>query len=293
MIPKIIHQLWIGDIQPPLKIMNTWQEQHPEFIYIFWQEDNLKDLRIPKKYQQKIDNMEEINGKADMYRWIILRDYGGIFVDADMLCIHPFSDKHTLNSWFCFENEIARQGLCATTIMAFDKDHLIPNKCIEHILKNHINSPAWMSVGPKLLSDIFFENQKECEDVDILPSYTFLPEHHTGSVYNGHGKVYATHLWGSTKKQNNKLNNEVIPDYMQPPSKKNFITIDITNLKEDQIKYFNKSLPFLQGRYNVIVKCKDQHTRPQSGPVRRPLADWILTEDLRWTTIDEDFEVVS
>ncbi len=266
MIPKIIHQLWIGEIARPYKIMDKWQEMHPDYEYIMWNEEKLKSLRIPRKYKEKIDKWPEIHGQADMYRWIILRDYGGIFVDADMFCIEPFTNNLLANSWFCFENEIERQGLCATTIMAFEKNHKLPNLCIEHILKNYIKPPSWISVGPKLLSDMYYSNAEELKDIDILPSYKFLPEHHTGAVYNGHGKVFATHFWGSTKRQNHKLNNMKCPDHFNRPSKKNFIDIDITNLKEDQLIYFLKSLPFIQGRYNIqITSSKD-----------------IDTSDLRW-----------
>ena len=41
--------------------------------------------------------IEEINGKADIIRWEILYHYGGLFVDADSICIESFdfliSDK--------------------------------------------------------------------------------------------------------------------------------------------------------------------------------------------------------
>tara|TARA_R110000744_G_scaffold60148_2_gene124785 strand:- start:132 stop:947 length:816 start_codon:yes stop_codon:yes gene_type:complete len=257
MIPKIIHQLWIGELPAPLDIMNSYKDKNPDYEYKFWDENALKVLRIPKKYQHKIDLMKEINGKADMYRWIILRDYGGIFVDADMLCIHPFLNSHTEKPWFCYEQEEVRPDLCATTIMGFTKDHLIPNKCIEHIMNNVIRSPAWLSVGPKLLSDVFYKNQN-LVDINILPSYTFLPHHHTGTSYNGHGKVYATHLWGSTKNNNKNLNSQKIPDDLLTPSKKNNIEIDVTNLDYKQMDNFIKSIPAIQGRYNIIIKSKKE-----------------------------------
>ncbi len=34
-VPKIIHQIWIGPKQPPINLMNTWKEKHPDFEYIF------------------------------------------------------------------------------------------------------------------------------------------------------------------------------------------------------------------------------------------------------------------
>ena len=35
--------------------------------------------------------MIEINGKADIIRWEILYEYGGVFIDADAYCIEPIT----------------------------------------------------------------------------------------------------------------------------------------------------------------------------------------------------------
>ena len=34
MIPKIIHQIWIGPKKMPIKAMKTWQKKNPNFEYI-------------------------------------------------------------------------------------------------------------------------------------------------------------------------------------------------------------------------------------------------------------------
>lgn len=31
-----------------------------------------------------------INSKTDIMRWEILYEYGGIFIDADSICLNPF-----------------------------------------------------------------------------------------------------------------------------------------------------------------------------------------------------------
>jgi len=33
-IPKIIHQIWLGPLEPPIEVMETWQRLHPEWKYI-------------------------------------------------------------------------------------------------------------------------------------------------------------------------------------------------------------------------------------------------------------------
>ena len=71
-IPKIIHQLWIGDKPPPTKMMDTWYNMNPEYEYIRWTESLIKEKGIKFVCNKRILEMEEINGKADIMRWEIL-----------------------------------------------------------------------------------------------------------------------------------------------------------------------------------------------------------------------------
>ncbi len=44
-IPRIIHQLWIGDKPRPSKFMQSWKDKHPDFEYIMWNEEEIKKRR--------------------------------------------------------------------------------------------------------------------------------------------------------------------------------------------------------------------------------------------------------
>ena len=136
-IPKIIHQLWIGEKPAPIKLMNTWKEKNPDFEYIYWNEDEIKKRNFKFKCQDKIDEIEEINGKADIMRWEILYKYGGIFLDADSICIEPMNEelyeKKCFASW---EQENVRKGLIATGTMGFPKKHPLVKGAIHWILNN-------------------------------------------------------------------------------------------------------------------------------------------------------------
>ena len=122
MIPKIIHQLWIGPKTPPTKLMQTWKDIHVPlgYKYIFWNEEEMKKRGFVSELQDKVNAMDEWNGKADILRWEILYKYGGIFVDADSICIEPFCDLLKLNKSFAgYENEQVRGpiGLLPNTTM--------------------------------------------------------------------------------------------------------------------------------------------------------------------------------
>ena len=80
-IPKIIHQIWIGNNnKPPIKLMNSWKQKHPDFEYIFWTEDEIIKRKLILQCQKKYDIINEIVGKVDILRLEILYNYGGIYI---------------------------------------------------------------------------------------------------------------------------------------------------------------------------------------------------------------------
>ena len=259
-IPKIIHQLWIGPKTPPTKFMDTWKNKHEKegFEYIRWTEKEFKKRGFVSKLVHKIDDMIEINGKADIIRWELLYEYGGFFVDADAYCIEPVTylvEKY--KAFAGFENEQVRNAgwvgnsnqyddvlarthpLIATGTMAFPPKHELPRLAIEWIKNNDINvartgKRAWRTVGPGLLTRLY--HGQKWDDITILPSYLFLPIHVTGCSYNGREKIYANQEWGSTKQSYDSMNLVELPQHLKEPTDKVSILISSLNTKAAYIK---------------------------------------------------------
>ena len=65
MIPKIIHQIWIGPKELPIKPMNTWKNKHSDLMqYIRWNEEEfIKMSHLKFECQDKIDSIEQWCGK--------------------------------------------------------------------------------------------------------------------------------------------------------------------------------------------------------------------------------------
>ena len=187
MIPKIIHQLWIGQKPAPTNHMDTWKEKNPDFEYIRWNEAECIRRKMKFECQERIDEMEEINGKADIMRWEILYKYGGVFLDADSICIEPIDD--VLMNTKCFagwEHEQLRPGLIATGTMGFPPKHPLVKDTIDWMKENCVNvqktgQRAWITVGPGLLTRVY--NTGKYKEMTIFPSYTFLPIHCTRAEY--------------------------------------------------------------------------------------------------------------
>src|SRR5690606_4684967 len=107
MIPKIIHQLWIGPRPAPLLWMDTWRKINPGWKYIYWNEAKLREA-FPGglRNQQQYDAMDEWCGKCDIARIEILNTFGGLFIDADSICLRPLDNFLLENDSFtCYENE--------------------------------------------------------------------------------------------------------------------------------------------------------------------------------------------
>lgn len=240
MIPKIIHQIWIGDNNEPTKFMNTWKNKNPGFEYIKWNEEELKNRNIILECANRVNEIEEMCGKADIIRWELLYKYGGIFLDADSICIEPIDDELMKNkSFLVWENEQVRKDLLAVGIMAFPPNHDIPKRAIEHIKKNEVSKlktwkRPWQNTGPVLLTNLY--NSGNYKDVTILPSYSFLPIHYTGIQYDGHGKVYSYQEWGSSKNNYDIMNDIKLPSQFLEPDDSVSILISSYNTKAQYLK---------------------------------------------------------
>jgi len=259
-VPKIINQLWIGDKPAPMNAMNSIKNMNPDYEYILWNEELIeKRLKIPSRYQRKIENHSAIWGKADMYRYLILEQFGGVFIDADMVAVEPLDDFLLNKAFFCWENEISRPNLCATSLQAYPPHHIIPQTAIKWIMENNVNIektniPSWRLVGPELLTRTYHELISDKSVVNVFPSYYGLPDHHSGSKYMGHGKVYMSHEWGSTWNSYNKINEMDIPAHHKKPD--TFIDIDIPDsIPAKKLKEVIKSIKNMEGHFNINIKC--------------------------------------
>jgi len=277
-IPKIIHQLWIGPKSRPSKFMDTWKTKHPNYEYIMWNEEEIRNRGLHLECISKINEIEEINGKADIIRWEILYHYGGLFIDADSICIEPFNYLLDQNKPFCgYENEIARHGLVATGTMAFPKNHPLPRRAIDYIKTNQVSRAktgkmAWRTVGPELLTNLLLT--KLFPDVVIYPSYYFLPKHLTGLQYMGHSIVYAYQEWGSTKQNYEIMNTIELEDIYKEP--KTWISVLVSSYNTN---------------HKYVVECLDS-IKQQNGHFGIELV-WIndgsneLSTQLLEKTLDE------
>jgi Glycosyltransferase sugar-binding region containing DXD motif len=224
-IPKIIHQIWIGDAPRPAKLMETWQIKNPDYEYILWNEAEIAARGMQFACQQQIDNISAIEGKADIMRLEILNKYGGIYVDADSVCLEPLDQEVFLThtGFAAFENENARGHLIATVVLGFVPSHPLLVDMINYIHDDPeaqalmSQYKAWYALGPGLITR-FLDKGHYTDNMTIFPSHFFLPYHFTGHVYDGHKKVYAHQFWGNTRGIYDTIDTIPIPSDLLTPT---------------------------------------------------------------------------
>lgn len=205
MIPKIIHQIWLGDqSKKPVRFMTLCKEMNPSWTYMEWTDSNLP--RLINKAQ--FDTIRTYCGKADILRYELLLRYGGFYIDADSECLRPLDDVLTQNESFaCYESEQKMPGLIANGYLASQQNSPLAQLLVDEISKQRPeqmhSKETWQQVGPQFLTNCV--NTSKYKSLTIYPSHYFIPVHHSGNMYSGDFKPYFMQHWGTTKKSYGKL----------------------------------------------------------------------------------------
>jgi GT2 family glycosyltransferase len=283
MIPKVIHQIWIGPKPAPAHMMKTWKEKHPGFEYILWNEKEIAARGLTTRCQKQIDAMAEINGKADIYRWEILHRYGGYFVDADSICVEPFDQFFEgVTAFATYENENVRANLIATGTMGFVPGHPLCRDILYWIetdpeAQTLIKATrAWYSVGPGLLTKML--DTGKYPDVTIYPSHCFLPIHFTGPAYTGHKRVYGYQEWGTAKQSYDTMAAVQLPESLKSPPDWYSILITSYNTPVHYIHECLESIKAQTGYFGIeVVWVDDGSTKENSDGLIKELSRFKRT----------------
>ncbi len=96
-VPKIIHQFWDSADPPPdvAARMRSWPAMHPRWAYIQWNDESAESL-IATHHGADAARLFRAcvpaTMRADLLRVAALSLFGGVYADADSLCLQPFDD---------------------------------------------------------------------------------------------------------------------------------------------------------------------------------------------------------
>src|SRR5262245_986401 len=197
MIPRRIHQIWIGPAPAPHAWLSSWREMNPDVAYRLWDQRAIEAFALEhdRLYRRYLD-ADLFDGAADVARVEILHRFGGVYADADSIALRPLVGAPFLQSGFfaALEPTAEHPGLVSNAFVGARPGHSVLTRYLAAFDRVNDLKPMWQRTGPGALTDALREREP---DVEILPSWTFFTTALSGDPPRG-GDPYATHFWSTT-----------------------------------------------------------------------------------------------
>lgn len=87
MIPRVFHQIWLGEGSFPYAVeRESWHRFHPDWEHRLWTE---RDLPGDLELVEAANLLRQPAERADILRLELLHRHGGVYLDADFECLKP------------------------------------------------------------------------------------------------------------------------------------------------------------------------------------------------------------
>ena len=204
MIPKIIHYAWFGTTPPPFieARVNEWRTQLPDWEFKFW---NAKNFDLSKyAFSEKMYQAGKLGYAADELRYAVLYQYGGFYLDTDMIVkkdLAPFLNQKMV--WgFQYDNSILTSFIGAeskTPLLAEILDVYAGRKFpdLQDDMQKMTSNPVVTKILMRLYPDFRMNGQRQ----ELAPKITVYPRDYFTYASRNSNANYMEHLfdnsWGS------------------------------------------------------------------------------------------------
>jgi hypothetical protein len=179
-IPRIIHQVWIGPNPPPWQWIDTFRrdfiKKHPHWKYQLWREEDINQLTLINR--NLYDREEKLSGKVNILRYEILYQFGGIYIDADCEWINKkpldeLIDRTNFTGIFVGRED---DHMAANSVIGASKNNPAMYYVIQLLRQTYeenrvrSNRETWISSGPRFFSEAILDF-----GITIFPPHFFYP----------------------------------------------------------------------------------------------------------------------
>jgi len=206
-IPTHIHQIWIGPNAVPELWVNTIREfsKKEGIEYTFWNETSIQEQLKWGDFpglKELFNSHDHLAAKCDIARYLILYQYGGLYIDADCVIINEgrlkefLQNENKAGAFFAWEEftpgdkgAIAQLPNANINIKTIDKmiaNSIIGSKLahpfikllldsIQDYNKEHTGKAIWRTTGPAYVMNMWKANGDKYNDLKIYPMTYFYP----------------------------------------------------------------------------------------------------------------------
>jgi mannosyltransferase OCH1-like enzyme len=180
MIPKIIHQCWVGG-EMPLSLLNYRKSivtRHPKWLCILWD-----DPTIIERHLRNTPALSTYCGISSYLRLWVVYNFGGIYLDTDCECVRPLD---TLLIFKAFTGEYADvPNRVCPAVFGSEPQH----SWVKWQLDNFDFQDGFPGAPVDLMS------RAPRDGVTILPERYFYPYRWNAEPNRGGEDTYVIHHW--------------------------------------------------------------------------------------------------
>lgn len=192
-IPKTIHQIWIGD-RPIPENHKSWIDHtrwmNPEWKHILW--DDLALTSAGFLVGDFVRSYWSYASASNMIRLLLLRRYGGIYLDTDCECLKPLDKLLNRKAFAAFQDG---DRIC-NAVMGAEPDHPWIKWQIEHGAGDtDPHDAAW---------GVYTASKAPRDLVSIIPTHWVYPFHYSTplSRRENHQDSFIAHHWDGSWTKN-------------------------------------------------------------------------------------------
>lgn len=206
MIPKILHQIWVGGPMPDhlSAYCRQLRDLHPDWEYRLWSADDLAWIR----HRDLFDRWEELaplnrgQFQANIARLEVLHRHGGIYLDCDMeprKPLDPLLPEIRTGAFLVWQREPGhRRGkLLSNAAMGAEPDHPTIGHLIDGLAANVARNAGMRCTHTCGVKYVTRQLARTRLPVDRLPSKMFFPylPDQMDRAGNDFPDAYAVHHW--------------------------------------------------------------------------------------------------
>ncbi len=197
MIPKIIHQIWLGPNPLPddlERCRKTWRDRHPQWEFRFWTEENLPSRLLRPEIRDRLRAPAE---RADMLRLEVVYERGGVYVDTDIECLRPIDQLIEGLDFFVADTKL---GSANQAVIGAVPRHPVVLETIQACRPREFDGYDKEATGPLLMNRVLLRHP----EVKVFEPWVFYP-----SSVEERSRAYAIHHVARSWKGEEGLRNAV------------------------------------------------------------------------------------
>lgn len=214
MIPKLIHQIWLGPPMP--RAYRQYRDKlgrlNPSWDLLLWDEERLKSLRLLNQdlYDQLVRERVPASQLSDVLRFDLLCQFGGLYLDADFEMLKPLDllQERGIGIWGSSEIDHLGNQVFNGAFLGARPEHPLIREFVQgapqRIRAFGVGGNLAASLGPRYVDERMRAYQSRSpRDLKLIPTELLYPYGYwqPEKRFEAFPEAIGVHRWGASWKE--------------------------------------------------------------------------------------------